>query len=131
MSKTYNRGVCYLCGQSLSNAGLAVAAHNRKHIREGLMTETPAHYNGKTWFSAKFTLTDLGGVYYIRIRAERPCACRTLNGHACSSIATINVTKADGSEQLSCEYHQWAEGGVARAKLPSFPITAPEAIHAS
>jgi hypothetical protein len=40
MTKWMHKFECCLCGQRISNVGFAKVAHYRKHVREGLMSET-------------------------------------------------------------------------------------------
>lgn len=43
--KTYNLGMCRVCGRKISNAGFAVAAHMKMHGREG----TALSRHGNLW----------------------------------------------------------------------------------
>jgi hypothetical protein len=41
----YTRSPCFICGQSVSNAGLGYTSHMRKHVREGRAVEIRDYYD--------------------------------------------------------------------------------------
>jgi len=113
--RTYNTGTCWLCGHQLSNAGLAVASHNRMHVRQGLMSEKIEWIDGHRRID--FHLTDAGKQYAARVKVERPCSCTAKDGKPCRFIATVEGAKADGQKQMVCIYHQWGQDYVNRKPL--------------
>jgi len=50
MSRTYNRGPCWVCGKDISCAGFARTAHMRMHVRQGLVIEEVT----RQWFGRRF-----------------------------------------------------------------------------
>ena len=70
MSRSYVRFSCPLCGKQISNAGIAQAAHYRKHAREGLVVEQ-LRVPGEPWKGLFFQWTAEGRqVAHDRMRAE-------------------------------------------------------------
>jgi hypothetical protein len=74
MSKYVSKFRCELCGQRVSRAGFARAAHYRKHVRDGFVVEKERRYESRdrrgrdtSYTSVEFPLTELG----TRVAAAR------------------------------------------------------------
>lgn len=57
MTSTYSKRWCYVCGKSVSAAGGAWVSHNRKHVREGKMTEHVRRYPKYPYSHVEFLIT--------------------------------------------------------------------------